>query len=180
MTTPRDQFGDLQRKSLDAAMRLARLSMENAQRIMALQGETARALFDASMQSARTLAEAKDPQAALKLRAEYSRESTDKMMETAREIARIAAETQGEFARLVGEQLAGGSKEMIEAMQRMFAFNPAAAPGAEGALGSFEQAIATARGAFEQLTRASTETFANLGAGASRAAGAKRGGKGTP
>jgi len=169
VTTRHESPMEAQQRGLEAAMRLAQLSMENSKRIMALQAETARALFEASVESARALAGAKDPAVALELRTEYSRATTEKMMEAAREIARIASETQGEFGRLVGEQLAGGSKEMMESMQRAFAFNPAMAPGAENALGAFEQAIATARGAFEQLTKASTETFANLAAAAAPA-----------
>ncbi|GAB4181188.1 MAG: hypothetical protein OHK0026_11290 [Rhodocyclaceae bacterium] len=171
----RDSTGDIQGRSLDAAMRLAQLSMENSKRIMALQAETARALFEASLESARALAAAKDPNAALELRTEYSRATTAKMMDAASQIARIAAETQSEFGRLIADQLAGGSKEMMEAMQRGFAFDPAAAPAAENALGAFEQAIATAREAFEQLTRTSAETFASFAGTRPRKPGGKSG-----
>ena len=40
-----EQFSELQRKNMEAAMRLAQLSIENSQRIMALQTELAKEMF---------------------------------------------------------------------------------------------------------------------------------------
>ncbi len=94
----------------------------------------------------------------------------------ARRIAEIATETQSEFGKLMSGQMMGGGKEMAEAMQKMFSFNPSAGQAAQTAMGSLQQAMDMARSAFEQITRVSTDTFESLGSAAT--GGAKRGGKG--
>jgi hypothetical protein len=71
-----DQFADMHRKNIDAAMKLTQMSLENSKRIMELQVETARALFEDSVKSARALTEAKDPQAALALRTQFAQETS--------------------------------------------------------------------------------------------------------
>lgn len=175
-TKPQEQFSELQQRNLDAAMRLAQLSIENSQRIMELQVETAKALFQEGVQSAKALTEVKDPKAALELRTEYARTTTETMLAAARRIAEIATETQSEFGKLMSGQMMGGGKEMAEAMQKMFSFNPSAGQAAQTAMGSLQQAMDMARSAFEQITRVSTDTFESLGSAAT--GGAKRGGKG--
>ncbi len=55
-----DQMNELQRKNLEAAMRLAQMSIENSQRIMELQVETAKGLFEEGVNNARALSTATD------------------------------------------------------------------------------------------------------------------------
>lgn len=166
MATKNEQFGEMQRKGLDAAMKIAQMSIDNAQRVMALQVETAKSLFEESVKNAKSLAGAKDPREALELRAEYARATTERMMATARQIAEITTEAHTEFGKMVGGQLMGGSKEMMEAWQKMFSFNPASGDAAQSAMGSLQQAIDVARSAFEQVTKASTDAFQMFGLGA--------------
>ena len=56
------EFGEIQRKNMEAAMRLAQISIENSQRIMALQSQLARELFENSVDQAKAQASSKDPQ----------------------------------------------------------------------------------------------------------------------
>ena len=63
------EFGEIQRKNMEAAMRLAQLSIENSQRIMALQSALARELFQESVEQARAQTGSADPQEIMKLRA---------------------------------------------------------------------------------------------------------------
>lgn len=166
MVTKNEQLGEMQRKGLDAAMQLAQLSIENSQRIMALQVETAKALFEESVKNAKALASVKDPREAMELRAEYARATTERMMATARQIAELTTEAHGQFGKMFGAHLTGGGKEMMEAWQKMFSFNPAAGQAAQTAMGSLQQAIDMARGAFEQMTKASTDALDTFGMGA--------------
>ncbi len=50
-TKQEQQFNEIQKKNLEAAMRLAQLSIENSQRIMELQVGTAKSLFDEALRN---------------------------------------------------------------------------------------------------------------------------------
>lgn len=102
MSNP-EQMSELQKKNIEAAMRLAQLSMENSQRIMQLQVATARALFEESVANARALADVREPANQVELRSQLARSTTERMLGCARQIAEITSETQAEFGRLVGE-----------------------------------------------------------------------------
>lgn len=155
-TKQQDQFNELQKKNLEAAMRLAQLSIENSQRIMEIQVNTAKSLFEEGVENAKAITAAKDPKQALELRTQYAQVSTEKMLTCAREIAEITAKTQAEFGKLVGEQLSIGGTDMFEAMQKMFKGIPVTD---QNALGVVQSAMETTRTAFEQMTRASAEAF---------------------
>ncbi|AMO36123.1 Phasin family protein [Thauera humireducens] len=159
MATKQDQFNELQKKNLEAAMRLAQLSIENSQRIMEIQVSTAKSLFEEGVQNAKALSSAKDPKDMMDLRAHYAQATTEKMLACAREIAEITTTTQAAFGKLVGEQLTSGSHDMFDAMQKMFKGMPIAD---QNALGAMQTAMDTTRAAFEQMTRASTEAFQAL------------------
>jgi phasin family protein len=156
MASKQDQFNELQKKNLEAAMRLAQLSIENSQRIMEIQVSAAKSLFEDGVSNAKALSTAKDPKGMMDLRAQYAQNTTERMLACAREIAEITATTQAEFGKLIGEQLTTGSHDMFEAMQKMFKGMPIAD---QNALGAMQTAMDTTRAAFEQMTRASTEAF---------------------
>ena len=156
MVSKQDQFNELQKKNLEAAMRLAQLSIENSQRIMEIQVTTAKTLFEEGVENAKAQSSAKDPKALMDLRTQYAQNTTEKMLSCAREIAEITATTQAAFGKLVGEQLTSGSQDMFEAIQKMFKGMPISD---QNALGAMQTAMDTTRAAFEQMTRASTEAF---------------------
>ena len=117
MANKQEQFNELQKKNLEAAMRLAQLSIENSQRIMEIQVTAAKSLFEEGVHNAKAMSTVKDPKDMMNLRANYAQTTTEKMLACAREIAEITATTQAEFGKLVGEQLTSGSQDMFEAMQ---------------------------------------------------------------
>lgn len=167
-----EQFTELHRKNMEAAMRMAQLSIENSQRIMALQSELAKEMFQSGVENAKALTTARDPQTALQLRTEYAQETTQRMVAAAQQIAEISNSARAEFARLVTEQLASGSQDMTESMQAFMKNLPGQTP---NMMESFQQAIATANQAFEQISKASTAAMNNVGETVKKAtAGAKR------
>jgi phasin family protein len=159
MTGKNEQFSELNRKNMDAAMRLAQLSIENSQRVMALQNELARELFNDGVENARAQAGAQDPQEVLRLRAEYAQETSRKVMAVAQQVAAIGNEARVEFSRMLTEQLASGSQEMADAFQGFFK----AMPGQNAnVMEVMQQAMATANSAFEQIAQASTAAFSGM------------------
>lgn len=155
-TNKQDQFNELQKKNLEAAMRLAQLSIENSQRVMEIQVATAKSLFEEGVQNAKALSSIKDPKQAVELRTQYAQTTTEKMLSCAREIAEITTRTQAEVGKLVGEQLTTGSADVFEAMQKLFKGMPITD---QNAMGAMQTAMDTTRAAFEQMTRASAEAF---------------------
>lgn len=166
-----EQFTELHRKNMEAAMRLAQLSIDNSQRIMALQTELAKDMFQSGVENAKALTGARDPQAALQLRTQYAQETTQRMVAAAQQIAEISNSARAEFARLVTEQLASGSQDMTESLQAFMKSMPGQTP---NMMESFQQAIATANQAFEQITKASTAAMSSVGETVKKASGAKR------
>ncbi len=156
MVTKPEQFSELQRKNMEAAMRLAQMSIENSQRIVALQVDVAKTLFQDSVDNAKALATVKDPQQAVALRTEYTQGTTQKMIEAARQIAEIGNSSRTEFSRLMTEQLASGSKDMMEAFQSFFSSLPGQN---NNVVEAMQQAMAQANKAFEQITEASASVF---------------------
>jgi phasin family protein len=166
-----EQFSELHRKNMEAAMRMAQLSIENSQRIMSLQSELAKEMFQSGVENAKAQSGAQDPMVMMQLRTQYAQETTQRMVAAAQKIAEISNSARAEFARLVTEQLASGSQDMSESMQTFMKSLPGQTP---NMMESFQQAIATANSAFEQITKASTAAMGNVGEAVKKSTGAKR------
>lgn len=151
-----DQFNELQKKNMEAAMRLAQMSIENSQRIMELQVATAKSLFEEGVNNAKALGAAKDPKAMMELRTQFAQVSTEKMLACAREMAELTSRTQAEVGKLVGQQLTSGGQDVFEAMQKMFQGMPITD---QNAMTAIQTAMDTTRAAFEQMTKASADAF---------------------
>ncbi|MFZ5505382.1 MAG: phasin family protein, partial [Pseudomonadota bacterium] len=162
-----EQMSELQKKNIEAAMRLAQLSMDNSQRIMQLQVDTARALFEESVNNARAVTETREPAAQVELRAKLARNTTEKMLGCARQIAEITAETQAEFGRLVGEQLNSGGSDLMDSLRKMLAGMPISS---QQSMGTMQDAMDKARQAFEQISTVARTAFQQFGTAASQAA----------
>jgi phasin family protein len=159
MTAKIEQFSELHRKNMEAAMRLAQLSIENSQKIMSLQSELARELFQNTVENAKAQGGVKAPQEVLTLRTQYAQESAQRMMETAQRIAEVGNEARTEFSRMLTEQLASGSHDMMEAFQSFFKVLPGQNA---NVLENMQQAMATANSAFDQIAKASAASFSNV------------------
>lgn len=159
MYSKSEQFTELQRKNMEAGMKLAQMSLDNSQRIVALQVDVAKKLFQDSVENAKALAAAKDPQQAVALQTQFAQDATKQMMETAREIAEISNTSRAEFSHLMSEQLASGSKDMMTAFQSFFTALPGfnALPGQNtNIIDAMKQAMNKATGAFDQFAQASS------------------------
>jgi len=168
MSKQTEQFNELQRKNIEAAMRLAEMSIENSQRIMELQIATAKALFEDGVANAKAMTTTQDPQDMLRLRTEYAQNTTERMLACAREIADVAAQSQSEVGKMVSESLTSGGQDVFETFNKMFAGMPITD---QNAMGAIQTAMDTARSAFEQMTKASTDAmqaFTNMGAAATK------------
>ena len=168
MSFKNDQFADIHRKNMEAAMRLAQLSIDNSQRVMSLQAELAKTLFESSMASAKESAAAKSPQDLLKLRTEYVQETTQKVVEVAQQVAEIGNQSRAEFSQLLTEQLASGNKDLADSLQGFMTNLPVGMP---NVIDAMEQAMSTANDAFDQISKASAAALSNVSSLAKKATG---------
>ena len=166
-----ENFSELNRKNMEAAMRLAQMSIENSQRVMALQNELARELFNDGVENARAQSSAKDPQEVMRLRAEYAQATAKKMMAVARQVAEIGNESRQNFSRMLTEQLASGSQDMADAFQGFFKSLPGQN---SNMMEIMQQAMANANAAFEQIAHATTSTFSSMTEAATKKPAAKK------
>ncbi len=162
MAGKNENFSELNRKNMEAAMRLAQMSIENSQRVMALQSELAREMFQQGVENARAQTTAKDPQQVLQLRNQYAQETAQKMMLTAQKVAEISNDARTEFSRMLTEQLASGSQDMIDSLQGFFKTMPGLPGQNANVMEVMQQAMATANSAFQQMTQASTAAFSGM------------------
>ncbi len=163
----KNEFGEIQRKNMEAAMRLAQLSIDNSQRIMTLQSQLARELFENSVEQAKAQVNSKDPQDIMGLRARYAQETTQKMIAAAQQVAEIGNSARVEFSRLLTEQLAAGSQDMVVAFQSFFK----ALPGQNtNMLEAMQQAMTNSNNAYEQMSKASKAAFENMSDATKKAA----------
>lgn len=161
-----DQVNEIQRKNMEAALRLAKLSIDNSQRIVALQSDLARALFEESISSARQLSNVKGPQEVMSLRTKYTQETAQMMMSAAQKVAEIGNQSRQEFSRLLTEQLASGSHELMDSFQSFFKSLPGQNPDIMSAM---QQAMDRANSAYEQIASVTSSAFTNLGEAAQKA-----------
>lgn len=158
-TKPEEAVAMMQKKNLEAAMRLAQLSIENSQRILQLQVDVARDIFDDGVNSAKSLAQVKSPQDAMELRARYAQQAAEKMFSCSRSIAEITADLQAEMGKLVSDQLNKGGQDVFDAMQQMLQGMPLNSHAAAEAL---QHTFDTARKTLEQVAKASSDAFSSF------------------
>jgi len=165
------EFNELQRKNMEAAMKLAQLSIDNSQRIMELQSNLAKKMFEDSVANAKAQSAAKDPQEVMKLRTEYAQATAQKMMEAAKAMAEIGNASRLEFSAMLTEQLKIGKTDIAEAFQTYLK----AMPG-QGTkeFEKMKESMASITGAFEQITKSSTAAFSNMATPAKKAASSKK------
>ncbi len=161
MTFNSENFTELHRKNMETAMRLAQLSIDNSQRVMALQAELAKTLFDSSVSSAKAQAAVKNPQDLMRLQADYARDTAQRVVEMAKQVAEIGNSARSEFSHLLTEQLASGKEELSSSLQGFMKNLPAGIPNMSQA---FEQAVATANSAFEQISKVSAAAMGSASA----------------
>lgn len=154
-------LGAMQKKNLEAAVRLAQMSIENSQRILELQVKAAKEIFEDGVANAQTLSEVKTPQEALELRSRYAQHSAEKMFACSRGIAEATAQMQSELGRLLSQQVSNGSQDIMAAMQSFLKGMPMNNHAAAETLSTTFEA---ARQTLEQVSKASAEAFSAFSA----------------
>lgn len=153
-------ISELNRRNVEAAMKLARLSIDNSQRVLSLHADLAKAIFEDTIANAKAHANVRTPQDLVELNTKYVQATAKRVVEVARKVSGIANQSRNEFSRVLSAQLSASKNELTDAVQALVKSLPAGTPDVNKAV---EQAIAAANGAFEQLQAVSNKALSAVG-----------------
>ena len=153
-------ISELNRRNVEAAMKLARLSIDNSQRVLSLHADLAKAIFEDTVANAKAHASVRTPQDLVALNTKYVQATAKRVVEVARKVSGIANQSRNEFSRVLQQQMIASKGELTEAVQALVKNLPAGVPDVNK---SVEQAIAAANAAFEQLQEVSGKALSAVG-----------------
>lgn len=175
-----EQFAELNKNSIETALRLAKISMESAERLVNLQIEAAKAALEENAKNAKAMLEAKNPQDVVALRTQLTEAAVERAMSYSRTVYEVASQTQAELAQLLEDRMSAYSKDVAGAVDKATKSAPA---GSEFAVAALKSTMAATAAAVETMTKAAKQLteFADASVKAATSAtseAVKGGGKG--
>lgn len=149
-----EQFMQLGKSSLEAALSLATITLQGTERLVGLQMKTAKEALDESLKSAKALTDVKSVQEFMTLQSGTAQPSLEKMVAYSRSLYEVAAETQTQFSKVFEDRMTKVSGELVAAMDKAVKTAPA---GSETALAAFKSAVAAANTAYDTLSKVARE-----------------------
>ncbi|MBI2312429.1 MAG: phasin family protein [Betaproteobacteria bacterium] len=146
-----EQFAEMNKSSIETALRFAKVSMDSAERLVKLQLEAAKAALDDNAKNAKALLEAKDPQEVLALRTQLAEHSVENAIAYSRNVYEVASQTQAELTQLLEERLETFNQGVAGAMDKAGAQVP---PGADFAVAAVKSMMAATAAAVDSMTKA--------------------------
>jgi phasin family protein len=153
-------ISELNRRNVEAAMKLARLSIDNSQRVLSLHADLAKTIFDDTVANAKAHAKVRTPQELVELNTKYVQATAKRVVDLARKVSGIANQSRNEFSRVLSAQMTASKSELADAVQKLKANLPAGTPDVSKTV---DQALAAANSAFEQLSAVSAKALSAVG-----------------
>ena len=153
-----DQFMQIGKSSIEAALTVANITLQSTERLLDLNLKTAKEALDESMRSAKALSEAKNVQDIVALQSTAAQPGIDKAIAYSRSLYEVASQAQTELNKLVEAQMAQVNEEFMAALDKAAKSAPA---GSEPAFAAFKSAMAmanTAYDTFSKVARQAAET----------------------
>jgi phasin family protein len=149
-----EQFAEINRSSIDAALQFAKASFDAAERLLALNVTTGREALAEAARNARAMAEVKDVQELVALRAKFAEGSAEKVMGYSKSLYEAAQRSQAEISGIFEEQVAEMNKSVAQALDKAVKVAPA---GTDVALSAIKSAIAASAAAIDSATKAAKQ-----------------------
>jgi len=149
-----EQFMQLGKSSLEAALSLANITLQGTERLVGLQLKTAKEAIDESIKGAKALSDVKSVQELMSLQSTSAQPSLEKAVAYSRSLYEMAAETQTQISKVFEDRMSKVSGELVAAMDKAVKTAPA---GSETAIAAFKTAIAAANTAYDTLTKVARE-----------------------
>jgi len=145
-----EQFMQLGKSSIEAALSVANITLQGAERLVGLQLKTAKEALDEGMRSAKALSDVKNVQDLIALQSTTAQPGIEKALAYSRSLYEVASETQSQINKVLEDRMAKVSGEFVAAMDKAVKNAPA---GSESAMAAFKSAVAAASSAYETMTK---------------------------
>jgi phasin family protein len=148
-----DQISVATKANLEANLALysslTNKTLESVEKLIALNLTAARSSMEESQAATRQILAAKDPQEFFSLVAAQAKPSLEKVVAYGGHLTTIANSTQAEFTKAAESQMAQFSRKVTELVEEA----SQKAPGADGMLAIFKNALGNASSTYEQFTK---------------------------
>lgn len=118
MVNVAEQFAEINKSSIESALRFAKVSMDGAERLVKLQLDAAKAALDENARNVQALMDAKDLQEITALRARLTETGVESAINYSRNVYEMAFQTQAELTRLMEQRLATFNQGVAGAMDK--------------------------------------------------------------
>jgi phasin family protein len=145
-----EQFIQLGKSNLEAALSIASLTLQTTEKLIDLQMRTAKDALDQGVKSAKAFAEVKNVQDLMALQSASTQPGIEKMLAFSRSLYDVASDTQSKVTKIVESRVAEVSGGLMAAVEQVAKNAPA---GTEGAMTAFKSAIAAANNAYDTMTK---------------------------
>ena len=145
-----EQFMQLSKSSIEAALSVANITLQGAERLVGLQLKTAKEALDEGMRSAKAMSDVKSVQELIALQSTTAQPGIEKALAYSRSLYEVASDTQSQISKVLEDRMTKVSGEFVAAMDKAVKTAPA---GSETALAAFKSAVAAANTAYETLSK---------------------------
>ncbi|MFI4922712.1 MAG: phasin family protein [Burkholderiales bacterium] len=149
-----ESYPELNKNSIENALRFAKITMESAERLVKLQLEAAKQAVDENVKNAKSLSEVKDLQEVMALRAKLAESGVEKALNFSRSVYEVASHAQAELNKLFEESLSAYTKDLVNVIEKTTKSSPA---GSEFAVAALKSTVAATQAAVDSMTKAAKQ-----------------------
>ncbi|HXZ97538.1 MAG TPA: phasin family protein, partial [Burkholderiales bacterium] len=147
-------YPQLNKASLENALRFTKVAMETAERLVKLQLEAARQAVEENARDARSLSEVKNLEEVIALRGKLAESGVEKALNFSRRVYEVASQAQAEFTKLFEESLSAYTQDLTNVIEKATKSAPA---GSDLAVAALKSTIAATQAAVDGMTKAARD-----------------------
>ena len=149
-----EQFAEVNKSTIDAALKFATVSFDAAERLMGLQLAVGRDVLNEGVKNAKVLAEVRDVQDLALLRGKFAETSTEKLTDYSKAVYEVAQHTQTQLSNLFESQMTEINNTVAAALDKAVKTAPA---GADVAIAAIKSTMSATSAAFDGMTKAAKQ-----------------------
>jgi phasin family protein len=149
-----EQFAEVNKSTIDAALKFATVSFDAAERLMGLQLAVGRDALNEGVKTAKVLSEVRDVQDLSTLRGKFTETGTEKWADYSKAVYEVAQHTQAQWSNLFESQLTEMNKNVAAALDKAVKTAPA---GADVAIAAIKSTMSATSAAIDSMTKAAKQ-----------------------
>ncbi len=152
-----EQLTEINKVSLETALRFAKISLDSAERMMHLQLEAAKNALEENAKSAAALSEVTDFQDLVSIRTKMAEESLDKALGFSKLLYEAATQTQSELSKLVEERVSAFNTTVASNVDNVVKAASSSPLNSDVALAAVKSVVATTAAAIDTMTKSAKQ-----------------------